>query len=190
MYRDRLRETLPRVRDAIARAAAAAGRDPGEVRLVAVTKGHPVEAGLAAVEAGIADLGENRVGELEEKVARVGRERVRWHMIGHLQRRKVPTALAVSDLIHSVDSIRLAQRISRVAEEGGLGRVAVLLQVNTSGEAAKGGFAPERALEALLETAELPGLEVRGLMTRLRREFLGHELKSFELLETVLLTPP
>lgn len=163
-YPSLLRETLPRVREAIGTAEAAAGREAGSVRLVAVTKGHPVEAVRAALGAGLHDLGENRVGELETKVAQVGREGIRWHMIGHLQRRKAPRALAAADLIHSVDSLRLAERLDRVAEEAER-TVEVLVQVNTSGEDAKSGFSTARAVDGVLEMVALPRLQVRGLMT-------------------------
>ena len=118
----------------------------------------------AALEAGLTDLGENRVGELEHKVSEVGREGVTWHMIGHIQRRKAPRAMEAADLVHSVDSPRLARRFDRVAGEAER-TVACLLQVNTSGEDAKGGFEGEGALERVQEAAELPGLDVRGLMT-------------------------
>lgn len=162
-YRERLGETLPQVRAAIREAALGAGRDPAGVRLVAVTKGHPVEAVLAAVEAGLADLGENRIEELEEKIGAVGRP-ARWHFIGHLQSRKAARALA-ADLIHSVDSPKLARRLARSAEEAGRSAVPVLLQVNTSGEESKGGFVAEHAPEALVEIADLAPLRVEGLMT-------------------------
>jgi hypothetical protein len=159
-----LREALPRVRDEIAEAERIAGRPHGSVRLVAVTKGHPLEAVRAARAAGLAELGENRVDELEDKVATAGREGVRWHMIGHVQRRKAPRALEVADLIHSVDSVRLAERLERAADEAG--RIAdVLVQVNTSGEDVKSGFSVERAVEEVLEVAGLPHLRVHGLMT-------------------------
>jgi len=164
LYRTRLAEALPRVRERIAGAAAAVGRDPSSVRLVAVTKAHPVEAVHAALEAGLTDLGENRVEELEEKVAVVGRRAARWHMIGHLQRRWVPRALAASDLIHSVDTLRLAERISRVAGEADRD-VRILAQVNTSGEGSKSGFDREEAMEQIMRMAELPHVKVEGLMT-------------------------
>jgi hypothetical protein len=163
-YATLLETTLPRVRESIARAEAASGRDGGTVRLVAVTKGHPVTAVRAALGAGITDIGENRVAELERKVAEVGRDGVTWHMIGHLQRRKAPRALAAADLIHSVDTLRLAERLERVAVERGT-RIPVLVQVNTSGEDAKSGFSLARAAEAVLGMTDLSALEVRGLMT-------------------------
>ena len=163
-YRERLAEALPRVREAIEQAAGSAGRDPASVRLVAVTKGHPVEAAEAALAAGLQDLGENRVEELEGKVARLGR-RARWHLIGHLQSRKAARALQAAELIHSVDSLKLAERLSRAADELGLERVPVLLQVNVSGEETKGGFSKADALEGLAQAAEVPRLRVEGLMT-------------------------
>jgi len=163
-YGRRLAETLPRVRERIAAAAERAGRPPEGVRLVAVTKGHPVEAVRAALDAGLHDLGENRVGELEHKVGTCASEEVRWHMIGHLQRRKVPRVIELADLIHSVDSTRLAERLSRVALDQGRD-VRVLAQVNTSGEESKGGFEADEAVEEIHRMSELEGLRVQGLMT-------------------------
>ena len=118
----------------------------------------------AALQAGLEDLGENRVEELEEKVEQFGAERVQWHMIGHLQSRKTRRVLAVADVVHSVDSLKLARKISTSSIEGG-GLVEVLAQVNTSGEKSKGGFMIESAFEEIAELAELPGLRVSGLMT-------------------------
>ncbi|HSW31721.1 MAG TPA: YggS family pyridoxal phosphate-dependent enzyme [Longimicrobiales bacterium] len=164
MYRERLAQALPGIRERMAGAARAAGRDPAGVRLVAVTKGHPLEALQAALEAGIPDLGENRVEELEEKEAALGRDRATWHMIGHLQSRKAARAAGAAHLIHSVDSLHLAEKLSRSA--GGRGpEVRVLAQVNTSGEESKGGLEPAGAVEAVLAMAALPGLRVEGLMT-------------------------
>ncbi|MEJ2202769.1 MAG: YggS family pyridoxal phosphate-dependent enzyme [Gemmatimonadota bacterium] len=164
MYRERLSESLPRVRDRIRDAAMAAGRDPSQVRLVAVTKGHPVDAAGAALEAGLRDLGENRVEELDEKVTVLGRDVAVWHMIGHVQRRKAGRAVALAHMIHSVDTLRLGQRISRVAAEEGR-RVRVLAQVNSSGETTKSGFAGPSAVEDIHQLAEMPWIEVEGLMT-------------------------
>jgi len=164
MYRERLAETLPRLRDRIAGAAAEAGRDAAAVRVVAVTKAHPLEALEAALDVGLRDLGENRIEELEGKVAALGRDRAVWHMIGHLQGRKAPRAVGLAHMIHSVDSVRLAQRLSRTGMERGL-EVRVLVQVNTAGEESKSGLAVASAVEEVHQMAELPGLEVAGLMT-------------------------
>jgi len=164
MYESHLRETLPRVREAIEGAAVRGGRRGEDVRLVAVTKGHPPEALHAALTLGLTDLGENRIEEREEKVHLLGTQAANWHMVGHLQSRKARQAVLVADLIHSVDTLKLARRISSFSEE--LGRVTpILVQVNTSGEMAKSGFEAREALDAAAEMLELPGLEIRGFMT-------------------------
>ena len=160
----RLAGTLPTVRDRIARAVSSADRAQGSVRMVAVTKSHPFAAVEAAIEAELTDLGENRVEELEGKVAEFGAEAATWHMIGHLQSRKAVRASRVADVIHSIDSLRLAERISRDASADG-GAATVLVQVNTSGESSKSGFDVARATEEVHQMAELPGLNVKGLMT-------------------------
>jgi len=163
-YAARLERSLPEVRERVRRAADAAGREPASVRIVAVTKAHPLEAVDAAVAAGLRDLGENRVEELEEKRAARPEAPVRWHMIGHVQGRKARRAADLAGLIHSLDSLRLAERLSRVGVEEQR-RIPVLVQVNTSGEESKSGFGLEGAVEAVHEVAELPGLRVGGLMT-------------------------
>ena len=163
-YAERLSETLPRVQEQIARAAAASGRSPDSVRLIAVTKSHPVEAVEAAIGAGLTELGENRIEELEAKVAHFGTEGARWHMIGHVQSRKAGRVAAVAHLVHSVDSVKLAERLSRAACDEGI-EVNVLAQVNTSGEDAKYGLAPDAAYDEIMSMAERPGLCVNGLMT-------------------------
>lgn len=163
-YRLTLRERLPRVRERIAASAARSGRDPSSVRVVAVTKGHPPGAVEAAVEAGLRDLGENRVEQLERRASLPGDVAVRWHMIGHVQRRKAGRAARLAALVHSVDSLRLAERLSRFGEADGR-RVPVLVQVNASGEPTKGGFAAAAAPDGIGRVAELRGLRVLGLMT-------------------------
>ena len=163
MWDSRLETSLPAVRDRIARALGRAGRG-GDVRIVAVTKGHPPDAAAAAVRAGLRVLGENRVQELATKVAAVGRDAAEWHLIGHLQRNKARQAVEASDLIHSVDSVRLGRALA--AEGVRRGRpVRGLLQVNVSGEETKGGFEGEEAIAGLGTLAALEGLEIHGLMT-------------------------
>jgi len=163
-YLSRLEETLPRVLDRMGTALSAAGRAPDSVKLVAVTKGHPLEAVEAALSMGLTDLGENRVEELERKVGDLGDASATWHLIGHVQGRKARLAIDLADLIHSVDSVRLGERISRMAVEDG-GAVSVLAQVNTSGEMSKSGLPVAEAVEGVQALAELPGLRVEGLMT-------------------------
>jgi len=129
-----------------------------------VTKSHPVEAVAAALEAGLTELGENRIEELEAKVAHFGANAAQWHMIGHVQSRKAAQAAAVADLVHSVDSVKLAERLSRAATDQNM-EVHVLAQVNTSGEDAKYGLELEAAYDEIMSMAERPGLCVNGLMT-------------------------
>ncbi|MGH7482849.1 MAG: YggS family pyridoxal phosphate-dependent enzyme [Longimicrobiales bacterium] len=162
MYAERLRETLPAVRERIARARERAGSGR-EVALVAVTKGHPAEAVCAAIDAGLHEIGENRVHELESKISALGRAAARWHLIGHLQRNKVRRALPLFDVLQSVDSLRLARELSKEAVRSAR-RVSMLVQINTSGEASKGGF-EDRAVDAVARIAELEALGVAGLMT-------------------------
>jgi len=164
MYDTRLEENLPRVREAIDRAARRSGRGGDDVTLVAVTKAHPVEALRACLAAGLKDLGENRLEELDGKVQVLGRRGVAWHMVGHVQSRKARMAVELADLVHSVDTEKLAGRMSRFALEQGV-RTPILVQVNVADEEAKSGFSGAEALEAVHRILELPGLEVRGLMT-------------------------
>jgi len=164
MYETLISENLPRVLDAIQEAAARSGRESDRVTLVAVTKAHPPEALRAALAAGVRNLGENRLDELEEKVALLGRDAATWHMVGHVQSRKAGQAVHSADLVHSVDTLKLARRMSVAAREAGI-RVPVLLQVNIGGEEAKSGFTPQEAVEAIHAALEMDGLRVRGLMT-------------------------
>lgn len=160
-------DRLAAARDAISATCAKVGRDPAGIRIVAVTKGQPARIVQAAVRAGLTDIGENRVHEALEKLAPGLRAeagpRVRWHMVGHLQRNKVRDALAVFDWLQSLDSRRLARAISQRAAERSP-PLQVLVQVNVGGEAQKHGFDPDAAVEAALEIHELPGIELRGVM--------------------------
>jgi pyridoxal phosphate enzyme (YggS family) len=134
------------------------------VALVAVTKAHPPEALEAAIEAGLKDLGENRVEELEEKVRLLGGDAATWHMIGHVQSRKAKQVVETAHILHSLDRMKLARRISDFAREAGR-RMPGLVQINVMGEESKSGFSRHQALEAIHEMVELPGVDVRGLMT-------------------------
>jgi hypothetical protein len=159
-----LAANLQAVRARIAAAAQRAGRAPDEVTLVAVSKTVPAERVAAAYALGLRDFGENRVEEGLPKQAALPGD-VRWHMIGHVQSRKAREAARQFALVHSVDSLKLAQRLAREAQAAG--RVLpVLLEVNVSGEAAKYGFRPGATFEAeVAALLALPGLRVRGLMT-------------------------
>ena len=162
-YQKRLEAVLPPLLDRMSAAAESSGREPTSVRLVAVTKSHPLEAVEAALACGLCDLGENRVAELASKAARV-EGGVRWHMIGPVQSRKAADVAAVADVVHSLDRHKLARRLSTACGEAQRS-LAVLLQVNTSGEASKGGYSPEQLVDEVGAVLELPHLEVRGLMT-------------------------
>jgi PLP dependent protein len=165
MYDERLKRVLEPVRQRMDAARARSGR-ADEVRLIAVTKGHPLAAIEAAWRAGIADIGENRVQELDEKRSAFagGADGPRWHLIGHLQRNKVRRALVLCDMIHSVDSLRLARELSKEAQRAGR-EVRALVQVNVSGETTKGGFDVRASLADIAEAGQLPGLSIEGLMT-------------------------
>ncbi len=156
-------ENLARVRERIRRAAMRAGRAPEEVLLVGVSKSVDVERIRRAVAAGLPALGENRVQEVQEKIAVLGRP-VPWHLVGRLQTNKVRDAILLFDLIHSVDRLELAHELQRRAAAAGR-VVEVLVQVNLAGEATKGGFAPGELKSALETLAGLTALRVRGLMT-------------------------
>jgi pyridoxal phosphate enzyme (YggS family) len=149
----------------IARAAARAGRDPARVRLVAVSKTVPAERLRAAVAAGLTVLGENRVQEGEHKRALV--PGATWHLIGPLQSNKARRAIEAYDVVQSVDSVELAERLDRLVVEGrGPGaRLPVLLQVNVDDDPAKAGFQPGELAAALPAVLGLTALRVDGLMT-------------------------
>jgi pyridoxal phosphate enzyme (YggS family) len=163
---------LGAVRQRIAQAALRAGRDPAEITLVAVSKTHGPEVVRAAVQAGQLVFGENRVEEAIPKIEGLaGVTGLEWHMIGHIQSRKVRDVdKARFALLHSVDTVKVGQRLAALAAQAGR-RQAVLVEMNVSGEASKSGFAaaaPERwpdLLPSLAELAGAPGLDVRGLMT-------------------------
>jgi pyridoxal phosphate enzyme (YggS family) len=151
------------VRERIDGACRRAGRDPGSVELVAVSKGVPVDRLLEAPGAGLTALGENRVQEAADKVAAI--PDVAWHLVGHLQGNKAGRALDLFSVIQSVDSVELAGRLARLAAERARGSVPVYLQVNVDADPAKAGFPPEGMESALRSVLVLPQLEVRGLMT-------------------------
>lgn len=160
-----LASNVARVREAIASAAARAGRDPASVQLVAVSKTQPAEVVAEAARAGLNCFGENRVQEAVAKaadLARLGGPPVHWHLVGSLQRNKVNQALSLFELIHSVDSVRLAEAISQRA---GQRRVPVLLEVYFGPDPARPGFRPAELTEAVGRLIGLDGLELRGLMT-------------------------
>jgi pyridoxal phosphate enzyme (YggS family) len=168
-----LEANLQTVQERVAAAARGAGRDPAGITLVAVTKTQPPEAIHTAYDLGLRHFGENRVEEAETKVGRLPADIV-WHMIGHIQSRKAKRVVPHFHVIHSVDSVKLAHRLSRLSAEQ-VEPPSILLECNVSGEAGKYGFAAARwsedgaARESLLAAVEeivaLPHLRVQGLMT-------------------------
>ena len=174
-----LSDRIAAVQERIAAAARRAGRDPAEVTLVAVSKTQPAAAVLAAGAAGLRVFGENRVEEAGPKAAAVAAALApapppAWHMIGHLQSRKAADVLTWASMVHSVDSVKLAARLSRfVIENDTVGSrkapdvilLPILLEVNMGGEESKYGFAPAGVPAAVEAIASLPGMRIAGLMT-------------------------
>jgi hypothetical protein len=170
-------ENIEQVYADINAACIRAGRAVDTVRLIAISKTHPPEAIMQAAAAGVQHFGENRVEEAESKLPAVKaltNVSLHWHMVGHLQSRKAKDALSLFDTIHSVDSYKLAEKLSRLAVEHERS-IAILLETNVSGEASKYGFQAagwesddvlrESLFDAWRQIAELPGIQVRGLMT-------------------------
>jgi len=156
-------DNLDRVREQIASAAANSGRSADDVELVAITKTHPVEKVREAIDAGQTLFGESRVQEARAKIPELP-SNIRWHFVGHLQTNKVRHALPLFEMIHSVDSLGLAEDIDRIAQEEGL-HPRVLLEVNVAGEGSKFGFSPDRLREQIEALLALPRLSILGLMT-------------------------
>jgi pyridoxal phosphate enzyme (YggS family) len=156
-------EYLAHVRDQIAQAAAKAGRAVDEIELVAITKTHPAEKVREAVEAGQTLFGESRVQEARIKIPELP-SALYWHFVGHLQKNKIRHALPLFELIHSVDSLALAEDVNRIAEEEGL-HPRVLLEVNVAGEGSKFGFSPDKLRAQMESLLGLPRLSILGLMT-------------------------
>lgn len=163
----RIASNWQRVVDRANEAATAAGRDPRSVRIVGVSKYADAPLTAALVAAGCHDLGESRPQALWSKAAEIDNAAVRWHLVGHLQRNKARRTVPLVWLIHSVDSLRLAETInSEAAAESGAagGAVRGLLEVNISGDTAKHGLAPEAVPAAVEAVGQLPHLRIVGLM--------------------------
>lgn len=164
----RIAANLAQIRQRMADAAVRGRRTPDDVALIAVSKTHPFAAVQAAVAAGQHDFGENRFEELWQKIVTAEEvaltEQIRWHMIGPVQGRKTEQTIGPIALVHSVDRLKIAQRISRDAEAANC-VVSVLLEVNISGEESKQGFAPDEVREQWTHMARLGGIRIEGLMT-------------------------
>jgi pyridoxal phosphate enzyme (YggS family) len=156
-------ENLKGVRQQIAEAAAKVGRAADEIELVAITKTHPADKVREAIEAGQTLFGESRVQEARAKIPELPSS-IRWHFVGHLQKNKIRHALPLFEMIHSVDSLALAQEINRIAEAEGT-HPRILLEVNVAGEGSKFGFPPDKLREQMEELLAPPRLSILGLMT-------------------------
>ena len=158
-----VRENLETVEANIRKACANAGRSRDEVTLIAVSKTKPVSMLMEAYDSGIRIFGENKVQEMCDKYEQMPKD-IQWHMIGHLQRNKVKYIVDKVYLIHSVDSLRLAEEISREAVKKQV-EVNILIEVNVAQEESKFGTTVEETATLIREIATLPGIHIRGLMT-------------------------
>ncbi|MDD5093027.1 MAG: YggS family pyridoxal phosphate-dependent enzyme [Dehalococcoidia bacterium] len=158
-----IEHNIQAIKSRIARACERAGRSSDEITLIAITKTVDPAAIRAAFQAGIRHFGENRIQEAQSKFPQLQdvRSQSTWHLVGHLQTNKAKTAVELFDIIQSVDSLRLAEFISRHIEHP----IPVLLEVNAGGEASKGGFSPVEISSTLKSLQEMPALKVEGLMT-------------------------
>jgi pyridoxal phosphate enzyme (YggS family) len=168
---DSLRERLAGVRRRVESSARRAGRDPAGVTLIAVSKTHPASLVSRAIEAGALDLGENRVQEADAKIEEIERgtagtgRRARWHLIGHLQSNKARRAVKIIDVIHTVDSVALIERLERLCDEEGRAELPVLAQLSLAGEATKAGAGVDE-LPSIIERARACArVRLVGLMT-------------------------
>ena len=156
-------ERLEKVRLEIEQAAVKSGRHPQEIELIAVSKAHPAERIREAIAGRQLLFGESKVQEARAKIPLLP-SHLRWHFIGHLQKNKIRHTLPLFELIHSIDSVDLANQVERIGKEDGL-FPRILLQVNVSGEGNKFGFKPEALMENMEHLLELERLSIEGLMT-------------------------
>jgi len=157
-------ERIHSINEAIIAAAKRCGRDPASVRLLAVSKTMPVESLRLAIQAGVQTLGENYIQEARCKIDALTDFPVSWHFIGHLQTNKAKTAVALFNMIHTVDSLRIADELNKQAQKINKCQK-ILLQVNISGGTVKSGIAPEKTMALVKDISRLDHLSVRGLMT-------------------------
>src|SRR5215213_7591716 len=156
---------LADVRGRVSAAAQRGGRQPEEVRLIAISKTHPASVIRQVCQLGATDFGENRVQEAEGKIAEIGREKVRWHLVGHLQANKARRAVNLFDVIHSVDTLELAQRLDRLCVEENRDSLPVLIQVDLGHEQTKSGIEESELTHMVESLGPLTRLKLIGLMT-------------------------
>ena len=162
---DQLAARLAAIRARITAAAKSSGRPAEEVRLIAISKTHPASVIKRVIEFGAVDIGENRVQEAEGKIAELGRDAARWHLVGHLQANKARRAVTLFNVIHSVDSLDLARRLDRLCIEEGREKLAVLIQVDLGQEETKSGINESELTHLVEGLGPLSRLEFTGLMT-------------------------
>jgi PLP dependent protein len=162
---DQLAIRLADIHARIAAAAKSSGRDAGEVKLIAISKTHPASVIKRVIEFGALDIGENRVQEAEGKIAELGRDAARWHLVGHLQANKARRAVNLFDVIHSLDSFELAGRLDRLCRDEGRENLAVLVQVDLGHEETKSGIDESELAHLVERLGPLDRLELTGLMT-------------------------
>ena len=158
-------ERFANVRNRIEAAALGSNRSPDQITLIAISKTHPSEVIRAGLDLGIADFGENRVQEAEGKISKLGRHAARWHLVGHLQANKARRAVSLFDVIHSLDSVALVERLERLCAEEGREELPVLIQVDLGGEETKTGIDPRKLPELLDALKDCQKLRLVGLMT-------------------------
>ena len=156
---------LADVRARLAAATQRSGRQSDQVRLIAISKTHPAPVIQQAIELGATDLGENRVQEAEGKIAEIGREKVRWHLVGHLQANKSRRAVSLFDVIHSLDTVDLARRLDRLCVEEGRDSLPVLIQVDLGHEETKSGIDESEITHLVESLGPLTRVKLIGLMT-------------------------
>jgi pyridoxal phosphate enzyme (YggS family) len=159
-----IKENLAALLENISDIARAAGRDSGDVSLIGVSKTFGMDKILEAYNAGLKDFGENRIQEAKDKIEKIDAD-IRWHFIGHLQTNKAKTAVRLFDVIHSVDSVRLAEALDKHCGTIGRERIDILLQVNIAREPQKSGIDPEDVMDAVKEMMHLKHARLAGLMT-------------------------
>jgi hypothetical protein len=159
-----LKNRLERIKERIKETADACKRPPASIRLLAVSKTMPTEVVAEAIEAGVTDLGENYIQEAKVKINALATYPATWHFIGHLQSNKAKYAVRLFDLIHSVDSLKLAQELDKYAKKNDKIQ-AILIQVNVAKEESKSGVYVEDTIQLLREVSRLENISVKGLMT-------------------------
>jgi len=166
MNQNNIRENIDNIRMRVEKAALKAGRKPEEIKIIAVTKNIAPDKIIEAIDAGIVDLGENRVQELQDKINTINalKKNANWHMIGHLQRNKVKYLIDSVDMIHSLDSIELATEMDKRAQKADR-IIDVLVQVNIAGEKSKFGIYEDRVMDFVKKVSKCKNIKVKGLMT-------------------------